>query len=178
MYCHNTSIGTNKTVEFIIFICHTHFDHKIILKGTCYTRTKDTVDFILQVILQTHKLSNYIFRTYKSFEDWRMKLGSAPLDTARVSLRALHVWRSPKVRSLILLIRGVLGRIWVRSTGGIILKGETRSTRSDTCTCRASTTAILTRTVRVSSRASAVTVRLPTARTVAQPWGVIFVALC
>jgi len=67
IYCHN--IGENKTIEFIISICQTHFDHKIILKGTCYTRTKYIVDFILQIIFKTHKLSNYIFRTYKPFED-------------------------------------------------------------------------------------------------------------
>jgi hypothetical protein len=49
MYFHN--IGTNKIVEFVISICQTHFGHKIILKGTCYTKTTDIVNFILQITI-------------------------------------------------------------------------------------------------------------------------------
>jgi len=47
MYFHN--IDANKTVKFMISICQTNFDHKIILKGTCYARRKGIVDFVLQI---------------------------------------------------------------------------------------------------------------------------------
>ena len=55
------------------------------------------------------------------------------VQSSLISNRALRYLKFPSLRPLVLLIRSVSGRRWIRGVGGMVLTGKSQNTCNETC---------------------------------------------